>query len=102
MGWRWIYTENFPKLKSMLSVLEERLKQEFPVVLKHLNDNCLEVQGIFSPLFMTLYVYQTPFEIATRLFEVFILDGEIALIRALLRMIELRQKKILSLEDVEL
>ena len=51
---------------------------------------------------MTLYVYLTPIEIATRLFELFILDGETALIRVLLRMIELKQKKILKLEDYEL
>ena len=51
---------------------------------------------------MTLYVYLTPIEIATRLFELFILDGETALIRVLLRMIDLKQKKILKLEDYEL
>ena len=51
---------------------------------------------------MTLYVYLTPIEIATRLFELFILDGETALVRLLLRMIELKQKKILAKEDVEL
>jgi len=51
---------------------------------------------------MTLYVYLTPIEIATRLFELFILDGEMALVRILLRMIELKQKKIMALEDVEL
>ena len=44
---------------------------------------------------MTLYVYLTPIEIATRLFELFILDGEMALVRILLRMIELKHKKIL-------
>lgn len=44
---------------------------------------------------MTLYVYLTPIEIATRLFELFILDGELALIHVLLRMIDLKQKKIL-------
>jgi hypothetical protein len=48
---------------------------------------------------MTLYVYRTPLEIATRLFEIFILDGETALIKALLRVIELRKRKILRLED---
>ena len=51
---------------------------------------------------MTLYVYLTPIEIATRLFEIFILDGENALIRLLLRMLELKQKEILSREDCEL
>ena len=39
---------------------------------------------------MTLFVYLTPVEIATRLFEIFILDGEIAILRIILRMIELK------------
>ena len=51
---------------------------------------------------MTLYVYLTPIEIATRLFEVFILYGESGLIRILLHMIELKQKQILKKEDTEL
>ena len=51
---------------------------------------------------MTLFVYLTPIEIATRLFELFILDGESALINVLVRMIDLRQKKILKLVDCEL
>ena len=71
-------------------MLETRLTKEFPKVLKHLKENYLEVEGTFSPHFMTLYVYLTPVEIATRLVEIFILDGEIAIIRVILRMIELK------------
>ena len=52
----------------------------------------MEIEGTFSPHFMTIYVYLTPIEIATRLFEIFLLDGENSLIRILLIMIELKQK----------
>ena len=55
----------------------------------------MEVEGTFSPHLMTLCVYLTPIEIATRFFEIFILDGENALIRVLLRMIELKKQEIL-------
>jgi Rab-GTPase-TBC domain len=65
---------------------------EFPRILKHLQNNYLEVSGTFSPLFMTLFVYMTPFDVATKLFELFIIDGELVLIRVLLKMIELKQK----------
>jgi hypothetical protein len=101
-NWRLVYTNNFPKLRSMCRVLEERMQHEFPRVLRHLKQNGLETEGTFSAHLMTLYVYLTPIEIATRLFELFILDGESALLQVLLRMIELKQKKILSLEDCEL
>ena len=67
-----------------------------------MKQNYMEVEGTFSPHFMTLYVYLTPIEIATRLFEIFLLDGENALIRMLLKMIALKQKSILSKQDMEL
>ena len=51
---------------------------------------------------MTLFVYLTPIEIATRLFEVFILDGEQALVSILMRMIELKVDDLLAREDAEL
>jgi hypothetical protein len=35
-SWRNVYTSNFPKLRSMCRVLEERLSHEFPKVLRHL------------------------------------------------------------------
>ena len=63
---------------------------EFPRVKKHLRDNCLETSGTISPLFMTLFVYMTPFDVATKLFELFLLDGELVLIRVILKMIELK------------
>ncbi len=71
-------------------MLQERLQAEFPRILEHLTENYLEVSGTFSPLFMTLFVYMTPFDVATKLFEVFLLDGELTLIKALLKMIELK------------
>lgn len=75
-----MYTHNFPKLKSICKTLESRLQLEFPRVLKHLEENCLGTEGTFSAHFMTLFVYLTPIEIATRVFELFILDGESALV----------------------
>jgi len=51
---------------------------------------------------MTLFVYLTPIEIATRLFEVFILDGDLAIVRILLRMIDLKQSELLKRQDTDL
>ena len=51
---------------------------------------------------MTIFVYLAPLEIATRLFEVFLIDGDLALARILLNMIELKQVEILKREDREL
>jgi len=100
--WRWIYKEGLPKLQSLLALLNERMQMEFPRILSHLAENYLEVAGTFSPLFMTLFVYMTPFDVASRLFELFLLDGELVLIRVILKMIELKQRKILGMQETEL
>ena len=101
-NWREVYTNDFPKMKEMSRFLQERLEEDNPEVLDHLNANCLVVEGTFTPHFMTLFVYMTPIEIATRLFEVFILDGDLAIVRILLRMIDLKQAELLKRQDTEL
>ena len=101
-NWRSIYTHNFPKLKTMCTVLEERLEAEMSDVLEHLKANFMEPEACFTPHFMTLFVYLVPIEIATRLFEIFILDGDNALIRVLLRMMDLKQVDILRRKETEL
>jgi len=78
------------------------MQMEFPRILKHLNENYLEIVGTFSPLFMTLFVYMTPLDVASRLFELFLLDGENVLLTIILKMIELKQKKIMAINDLEL
>lgn len=79
-----------------------RMQMEFPRILKHLNENYLEILGTFSPLFMTLFVYMTPLDVASRLFELFLLDGEKVLLTIIMKMVELKQRKILSLSDLDL
>ena len=51
---------------------------------------------------MTICIYLTPVEIATRLFEVFLIDGDFALARVFLNMIELKSVEILKRQDKEL
>lgn len=100
--WRNVYIDGFPKLQSMSKILEQKIKLNYPDVLSHLEENGLQIEGTFSAFFMTLYVYRTPLEIATRLFELFILDGDAALIKCILKCIGLRKRKILKLEDEHL
>ena len=51
---------------------------------------------------MTLFIYSAPIEISTRLFEIFIIDGEKALINLLLKMIELKADELLARREAEL
>ena len=67
-----------------------------------MTDNDFSVGAAFSPLFITLYIYQIEHDYAMRIFEFFILDGEEALLRVLFKIIHLQQDKILEKEEFEL
>ena len=53
-------------------------------------------------LFITLFVYQVPLPIASKIVECFILDGEIALVKILLRMLYVKRETIMRLQECEL
>ena len=101
-NWRMIYDVNTPKLMNLLSLINDRLSKDDPQLLTHLKNEDLSLGAAFSPVFITLFVYQVPLPIATRIFECFILDGEIALIKILLRMLYSKRDTILSLRECEL
>ncbi len=55
--------------------------------------------GAFSHLFLTLFIQNVKIEYATRVFELFLLDGEDVLISAMVRIIHLMRAQILALDD---
>lgn len=67
-----------------------------------MEENFLRIDAAFSALIMTLFVYATPFEISTRLFELFLIEGESVLVRVICKMVKIKQEKILALEDMHL
>lgn len=56
----------------------------------------------FSPIFITLFIYQIPLAISTRIFEFFLIEGEVVLVRVLFKMLDHKRKKILRLKEYEL
>ena len=60
------------------------------------------VHGTFVSHFMTFLIEKCPLEITTRLFEIFLLDGEKCYLKVLLRMIESQQNEIMAKSDVAL
>lgn len=101
-NWRMIYDINTPKLMNLLDLINDRLSKDDPALIVHLKEQDLSLGAAFSPVFITLFIYQVPIPIATRIFECFILDGEIALIRVLLRMLYCKRDRILELKECEL
>ena len=86
----------------LIDIVEKRLESHYPEVDQHLKDNDFTVSAAFSPLFITLYIYQIEHFYAMRIFEMFILDGEEALLRVLYRMLDLKKDKICEMKEVAL
>lgn len=89
-NWRCIYKHELSKLLELLETVEQKIKKDFKPLYEHLQDHDFTVGAAFSPLFITLYIYQVDHDYAMRIFESFMLDGEEALLRILYKMLEKR------------
>ena len=89
-------------MRNLLSLISDKLQKDDPELLNHFNDQELSLGACFSPVFITLFVYQVPLPIAIRFFECFLLDGEISLVKILLRMLYLKREDILRKTECEL
>lgn len=87
-NWREVYNNNTPKLMNLLELAKLKLQKEDPVLLNHLEQNDLDITSAFSQIYLTLFIYQIPLEISTRIFEFFILEGENILLKVLFRSLE--------------
>lgn len=68
--------EEMPKLMEMIDIVDKKLKNDYSNISKHLDEQDFTVGAAFSPLFITLYIYQIEHRYAKRIFEFFIFDGE--------------------------
>ena len=57
---------------------------------------------VFSSIIATIFIYDSPEQVATQIFDVFLLDGEQVIFTLLLKMIELKEEKILNTFDHDL
>jgi hypothetical protein len=101
-NWRQIYIEDMPKLMELIDEVEQRLAEDFPALDAHLKEQNFTAGAAFSPLFITLYIYQIEHQFAMKIFESFIFDGEEALMRVLWRMLALKQEKICAKTEMDL
>ena len=94
--------DDMPKLMEIIEDLDEKLKEDFPHISKHLDEQDFTIGAAFSPLFITLYIYQIEHKYSMRIFEYFILDGDKALMSILWRILQLQGDKICELVEMEL
>lgn len=101
-NWRQIYIEEMPKLMELIAIVENKLDKQYPQVAQHLEEQCFTVSAAFSPLFITLYIYQIEHQYAMRIFEYFLLDGEEGLLHVLYKMLDFKADKLCTITEMEL
>ena len=88
-NWREVFNDKTTKLLSLLQEIEHLLKLKCPKVHKHIKYvEDVDISALFSSIFITLFVYDVPYEVSTRIFEMFLIDGERFLIDLLIKMIK--------------
>ena len=91
------------KLIEMLTFLENILESTFPSVYNHIMEEIeISLVPVFSSIISTIFIYDTPESVATSIFDVFLLDGEIVIFTLLIKMIEHKEEKILNTFDHDL
>ena len=94
-NWRKLYTHGLPKTKLLLASLEKRLRTQSADLMDGL-ENPEYFIGYFVSYFMSFRVDHCPLEICSRIFDVFLLDGEVGLIKLLTNMIDKKKAKLMN------
>ncbi len=87
-----------PRLLSFTQELANRLLVRLPALHSHLETEELSVEVPFTPLIMTIFACGMPHELAVRVMDAFLIDGEEGLFVLLLRMLEAKEKDIVDME----
>jgi hypothetical protein len=96
--WRGCFDLQLVKLAQMKNFLECVLETAWPDVYNHIKEECtFGVSDCFQNTISTIFIYESPELIARQFFEVFLLDGEQVIFTVILKMIEIKEKKILSI-----
>lgn len=101
--WKECFDMHTTKLVNLLEFLECVLETGWPQVFQHImNEIEISLVPLFSSIIQTIFIYDSPEPVATHIFDVFLMDGETVIFTLLLKMIELKEEKILNTFDHDL
>ena len=100
--WRELYIKGMPKLFDLLEQLNSQMSEIIPEVHQHLTKHEIQLNGLFSHVFLTAFTYHVPFPLAVKIFDLFLLDGESALINCVLNMLKLMKERIMEKSNEEI
>jgi hypothetical protein len=86
--WRGCFSKDMEKLKDFVSFFECVIETAFPEIHQKIIDQIDEdMVPIFSANIQTIFVYDCPEDVATHIFDAFLLDGEQVIFTLLMNMI---------------
>ena len=106
--WREIYKPGMQKIVNHLTLLSEVLSTGYEDVYKHLQeqlDDHVNLELVFWSQIMTIFIsdlMDTSPQIATHIFDAFLIDGEMVIYTLFIKFIENLQDEILSRTDEDL
>lgn len=102
-GWRDIFNQTSNKIALVLSSLEDHFEAKFPKLWDRFQtEDCLTVEAAFTSHVITLFIYDAPFEIATRVFELFLVEGPQVIVDICAAMIRETYPMLMEMEELEL
>lgn len=108
-GWREIIRPGIPGLMVLLETIEQCLTQDFPQVVEHLqNELQLEQNDLMTFLFtdniISLFISKLkevcPLQLI-QFWDIFLIQGDQAIVKLIMKSFELYQEEILQLEEEE-
>ena len=99
-NWRLLYIENMPKLNPLIKDLSTQIEKHIPDVFEHLKKMDIDMIGLFSHIFLTAFIYRTPFLLAVRIFDLFMFEREKSLITVTVNMLRLMKQKVLLYDSI--
>ena len=99
LNWRGIFLDNTPMLVKIMSELERSIKMVLPAIHKHFTDKEINLNIVFSQIFISLYIQEVPSHYATKIFDLFLLDGQEFLVKFIVKQLEMQATKIMKLDE---
>lgn len=95
-NWRQVFRKDFPKMKSLISALDARLKLRAPEVYNQMANSEFDTFNCFHAMFICLLLDSAPVELSKRLLDLFFIEQEKIIFRVLIRVVMLSKKEILE------
>jgi len=99
LKWRKLYKLDTPKLLQLLERLKKKMKKEVEDIYNRLVEYDLPVEGVFAPYFLTLFLYSTPIQVAEKIIDCFLHEGENFLLDMTVKMLRMKRSKIMKFVD---